>query len=63
MDDLQLALRLLSELVDPDECWFDHNGGCQAHGFISLKPGEVCPNQQARDLLARLTVRDGSYGR
>lgn len=54
-DEQALALRLLGELVDPDECWFDHNGGCQAHGFLDLKPGEACPNQQARDLITRFT--------
>lgn len=46
------ARRLLAALVDPDECWFDHNGGCQAHGFLSLEPGEVCPNELAKRLLA-----------
>jgi hypothetical protein len=46
----QKALRLLAELVDPDDCWFDHNGDCQAHGFV-LEPGEICPNMQTRTLL------------
>jgi hypothetical protein len=43
--------RLLSELVDPDPCWFDHNGGCQAHGFISLQPGKTCPHADVKALL------------
>jgi hypothetical protein len=43
---------LLGELVDPDPCWFDHNGGCQAHGFISLRSGETCPHADAKALLA-----------
>lgn len=51
------ALRLLGEFVDPDDCWFDHAGGCQAHGFISLTEGERCPNAEARDLLAGLSGR------
>ena len=44
-------LKLLEELVDPDDCWFDHHGGCQAHGFISLEPGETCPHQDAKELI------------
>ncbi|WP_037162539.1 hypothetical protein [Rhodococcoides fascians] len=43
---------LLSELVDPDDCWFDHHGGCQAHGYISLQPGQTCPVHDAKTLLA-----------
>lgn len=43
---------LLAELVDPDPCWFDHNGGCQAHGYIGLEPGETCPVHDARAILA-----------
>lgn len=44
---------LLTELVDPDPCWFDHNGGCQAHGYLSLAPGEKCPNERTKELLRR----------
>lgn len=46
------AVALLASLVDPGECWFDHHGGCQAHGFLDLGPGEVCPNEAARRLVA-----------
>ena len=46
---------LLERLVDEDECWFDHHGGCQAHGFLSLKPGEMCPNAEAKQILGRDT--------
>lgn len=45
-------LKLLSELTDPDDCWYDHNGGCQAHGFISLQDGETCPHADAKKVLA-----------
>lgn len=41
---------LLSELVDPDDCWFDHHGGCQAHGFLSLN-GQTCPHAEAKAIL------------
>jgi hypothetical protein len=45
-------LSVLADLVDPDPCWFDHHGGCQAHGYLSLEPGELCPHEQAKRLLA-----------
>lgn len=46
-------INLLRELIDEDDCWFDHHGGCQAHGHLSLKPGETCPQQDAKDVIAR----------
>lgn len=48
------AVELIRDLVDPDACWFDHHGGCQAHGYLSLEPGEICPQQQAKDFLERI---------
>ncbi len=42
---------LIRDLADPDPCWFDHHGGCQAHGYLSLEPGERCPHAEAKDLL------------
>lgn len=44
--------QLLRDLTDPDDCWFDHHGGCQAHGYLSLQPGEKCPHAEAKELLA-----------
>lgn len=44
---------LIRDLADEDACWFDHHGGCQAHGYLSLKPGEKCPQQEARELFAK----------
>lgn len=44
--------RLLADLTDPDDCDFDHHGGCQAHGYLTLKPGELCPHAEAKQLLA-----------
>lgn len=52
--DRAVLLRLVRELVDQDECWFDHHGGCQAHGYLWLEPGEQCPHAEAEALLARL---------
>ena len=42
---------LLELLTDPGDCWFDHHGGCQEHGYLGLQPGEVCPVRQAQDIL------------
>lgn len=44
-------LRLIRDLLDSDDCWFDHHGGCQAHGYLSLGPGEQCPHAEAKALL------------
>lgn len=43
---------LLESLVDEDDCWFDHHGGCQAHGYLSLEPGELCPQHELKQLLS-----------
>lgn len=43
---------LLREVTDPDPCWFDHAGGCQAHGYLNLKPGETCPVYDAQQVIA-----------
>jgi hypothetical protein len=42
---------LLFCLVDSDPCQLDHNGGCQAHGFIFLNPGERCPHERTKKLI------------
>lgn len=44
-------LGVMRDLVDVDACWFDHHGGCQAHGFLHLEPGEKCPHAAAKELL------------
>lgn len=44
--------QLVRDLIDPDDCWFDHQGGCQAHGYLSLQPGEMCPHAEAKLWLA-----------
>lgn len=48
---LDVAYRLLRDLTDDESCEFDHHGGCQAHGYLSLEPGEKCPQQEAKELL------------
>lgn len=46
------AIELLADLADPDSCHYDHHGGCQAHGYLSLANGEQCPHSLARAFLA-----------
>jgi len=48
---MEVRSGLLVALVDRDECWFDHHGGCQAHGYLSLDPGELCPQFELKELL------------
>lgn len=40
---------MIRDMADPEECWFDHHGGCQAHGYLSLEPGEKCPQAEAKE--------------
>lgn len=40
--------KLVAALTDPDDCHFDHHGGCQAHGYLDLKIGEMCPQLEAK---------------
>lgn len=54
---IQVPVDLLESLVDDDDCWFDHHGGCQAHGYLSLKPGELCPQAELKALLAEEAPR------
>ena len=44
-------LDLISSLIDDGECRFDHHGGCQEHGYLSLEPGEMCPQEEAKRLI------------
>lgn len=39
---------LIAALTDPEDCHFDHHGGCQAHGYLDLKIGELCPHLAAK---------------
>ena len=40
---------LLEALADPEPCRY--GGGCHAHGYLDLKPGEKCPQDELRELL------------
>ena len=48
---------LIRDLTDPDDCWFDHSGGCQAHGYLDLTPEQECPHSEAKRLLAARAAR------
>ncbi|WP_399553874.1 hypothetical protein OG473_39430 (plasmid) [Streptomyces anulatus] len=45
---LALVEALVSDFIDPDPCWFDHHGYCQAHGWAATDPG--CPHGRAKAL-------------
>lgn len=53
MTTLTVPRSLLESLVDDDDCDLDHHGGCQAHMYLSLEPGEICPQRELKDLLER----------
>lgn len=52
-DGRDTMLALIRDLASDELCWFDHHGGCQAHGYLSLRPGELCPHAEAHQLLAQ----------
>lgn len=39
---------LAKDLYDDGECWFDHHGYCQEHGWFETEP--ACPHGRARAL-------------
>lgn len=47
--DLSEAVAIIRDLVDPDACWYDHHGYCQAHGWTDTEP--ICPHARAKDFL------------
>jgi hypothetical protein len=51
-----VSLEFLEALVDDDDCWYDHHGGCQAHGYLSLE-GMTCPQKELKEIIQR--VKDG----
>lgn len=54
---LQLR-QLVQDFTDPDDCELDHHGGCQAHGYLSLEPGELCPHAESRQLIDEWEASD-----
>lgn len=57
-DVIEAAERIESTLSGT-KCWFDHHGGCQEHGYLSLEPGEICPEASAVPFTARLRAAAG----
>lgn len=53
---IDAATPIIRYMIDPDPCEFDHHGGCQAHGYISLQPGETCPQHDAKEWVKALGV-------
>ena len=49
---LVVSRGLLESLVEDSDCRFDHHGGCQEHGYLSLEQGEKCPQFELKGLLA-----------
>ena len=43
---------LLSELVDPDDCRYDHHGYCQSHSLHNAP----CPHSLAKSFLGNKTL-------
>jgi hypothetical protein len=41
---------LVRDLYDDGECWYDHHGYCQGHGWTKTDP--TCPHARAKTLLA-----------
>lgn len=50
MSYIEVEKEFLRSLIDDAPCEFDHHGGCQAHGYLSLESGEMCPQQQLKDI-------------
>lgn len=42
------ATDLIRDLIDPEDCSFDHHGGFQAHGYLDLQIGDLCPQLEAK---------------
>ena len=58
--EIERLVELVDALTDGGECSFDHHGGCQAHGYLTLEAGEVCPQAEAQATVAHyqdLTAR------
>lgn len=50
--DLVDLVRILSA-SETAPCRFDHNGDCQEHGFFGIEPGDLCPIEKAKRVVAQ----------
>ncbi len=55
---LKDALRIIGDLIDSDDCWFDHHGGRQPSWYLSLEPWEEYPQQEAKELVKSASGSD-----
>lgn len=55
---LREAVEIVEDLVDEDDCWYDHHGYCQAHGWMATEPS--CPHMRAKTLLGRLSGEEAT---
>lgn len=46
------AVHIIEQLVDEDDCSFDHHGYCQEHSWFDTE--EKCPDARAKEFLASL---------
>lgn len=52
---LEVPVDLLEALVEEEDCDFDHHGGCQAHGYLTLTTEETCPQERLKGILKDYT--------
>ena len=58
---VKVPLSLLESLIDSEPCWFDHHGGCQNHLYLSLEPGEICPQQDLKNRVKLATTEPPAF--
>ena len=51
LPDMTTVLLVLSDLLDPDPCDWDHNHSCQAHGHFYIPQGQLCPVEHGKQLV------------
>lgn len=59
-DNITISRKLLESFVDEENCSFDHNHSCQAHGYFYLEQGEKCPQFELKELLAKAAPKENN---
>ena len=49
---LSLAFEILGDIVDSNECKYDHHGNCQEHGWTN--DSISCPHKRAKEWLVEM---------